>query len=95
MEPHGPGDADDNGPLDGSWNGHHGKIPIPWNNVALNANSVPGSLYEIMLILRIVCKDYGHVIPYLEGERIHAFDSVSCADYDRTNIQGNQTSVAD
>jgi hypothetical protein len=27
MEPHGPGDADDNGPLDGSWNGHHGKLP--------------------------------------------------------------------
>lgn len=38
MEPHGPGDADDNGPLDGSWNGHH------------------------------VCKDYGHVIPYLEEQ---------------------------
>ncbi|KAF2108392.1 hypothetical protein BDV96DRAFT_692759 [Lophiotrema nucula] len=38
MEPHGPADADDNGPLDGSWNGHH------------------------------VCKDYSHVIPYLEGE---------------------------
>ncbi|KAH7391032.1 hypothetical protein DE146DRAFT_758457 [Phaeosphaeria sp. MPI-PUGE-AT-0046c] len=38
MEPHGPEDADDNGPLDGSWNGHH------------------------------VCKDYGHVIPYLEEQ---------------------------
>ncbi|KAH6643882.1 hypothetical protein C7974DRAFT_407591 [Boeremia exigua] len=40
MEPHGPEDADDNGPLDGSWNGYH------------------------------VCKDYGHVVPYLE-EQIH------------------------
>ena len=38
MEPHEQTDPDDNGPLDGSWNGHH------------------------------VCKDYGHVIPYLEGE---------------------------
>lgn len=27
MEPHDPSDADDNGPLDGSWNGHHGKCP--------------------------------------------------------------------
>ncbi|KAJ4289075.1 hypothetical protein N0V90_011417 [Kalmusia sp. IMI 367209] len=38
MEPHEQTDADDNGPLDGSWNGHH------------------------------VCKDYGHVIPYLEEQ---------------------------
>ncbi|KAF2646931.1 hypothetical protein P280DRAFT_416657, partial [Massarina eburnea CBS 473.64] len=40
MEPHEQTDPDDNGPLDGSWNGHH------------------------------VCKDYSHVIPYLE-EQIH------------------------
>lgn len=38
MEPHEQTDPDDNGPMDGSWNGHH------------------------------VCKDYGHVMPYLEGE---------------------------
>lgn len=39
MEPHGPEDADDNGPLDGSWNGHHGKILDPESNVILNAGS--------------------------------------------------------
>ncbi|KAJ4354337.1 uncharacterized protein N0V89_006072 [Didymosphaeria variabile] len=38
MEPHEQTDPDDNGPKDGSWNGHH------------------------------VCKDYGHVIPYLEEQ---------------------------
>lgn len=27
MEPHEQTDPDDNGPLDGSWNGHHGKPP--------------------------------------------------------------------
>jgi hypothetical protein len=27
MEPHDVTDADDNGSLDGSWNGHHGKTP--------------------------------------------------------------------
>lgn len=39
MEPHGPDDADDNGPLDGSWNGHHGKILNLKGNAALNAAS--------------------------------------------------------
>lgn len=29
MEPHSPSDADDNGPLDGSWNGHHGRMNGP------------------------------------------------------------------
>ncbi|KAK6836933.1 hypothetical protein PG989_006638 [Apiospora arundinis] len=38
MEPHDQSDPDDNGPLDGSWNGHH------------------------------VCKDYSHVMPYLEEQ---------------------------
>ncbi|KAK7964466.1 hypothetical protein PG988_011440 [Apiospora saccharicola] len=38
MEPHDRSDSDDNGPLDGSWNGHH------------------------------VCKDYDHVMPYLEEQ---------------------------
>ncbi|KAF9729246.1 hypothetical protein PMIN06_000147 [Paraphaeosphaeria minitans] len=38
MEPHEQTDPDDNGPMDGSWNGHH------------------------------VCKDYGHIMPYLEEQ---------------------------
>lgn len=29
MEPHEQTDPDDNGPLDGSWNGHHGMPSVP------------------------------------------------------------------
>lgn len=34
MEPHDQSDSDDNGPLDGSWNGHHGKqlMQPRWTN---------------------------------------------------------------
>ncbi|KAI0125431.1 hypothetical protein BJ170DRAFT_686294 [Xylariales sp. AK1849] len=38
LEPHKPTDSEDNGPLDGSWGGHH------------------------------VCKDYNHVMGYLEDQ---------------------------
>src|SRR5262245_17215474 len=36
MEPHEQTDADDNGPLDGSWNGHHGETFFAsgrWNTI--------------------------------------------------------------
>ena len=29
MEPHEPSDSDELGPLDGGWNGHHGKSQLP------------------------------------------------------------------
>jgi hypothetical protein len=54
LEPHKPTDSNDNGPLDGSWAGLHGKISLSPGPLD-NANSVT------------VCKDYSHVIPYLEG----------------------------
>jgi hypothetical protein len=51
MEPHGPGDADDNGPLDGSWNGHHGKKPNPKSKAILDASSFLGDQCGLLLML--------------------------------------------
>jgi hypothetical protein len=38
MDPHGPNDADDNGWLDGNWNGHHGKTPKLGGEVTSNTS---------------------------------------------------------
>lgn len=54
MEPHEQTDADDNGPLDGSWNGHHGKQLLIQSRYGADKETV--------------CKDYSHVIPYLEEQ---------------------------
>jgi hypothetical protein len=51
MEPHGPEDADDNGPLDGSWNGHHGKILNHESNATLNASSFLCGWHGLLLTL--------------------------------------------
>jgi hypothetical protein len=69
MEPHDITDADDNGPLDGSWNGYHGKTPHQPHCASLHemANSFP------------VCKDYSHVMPYLEGRfQLSSIDLTIC-----------------
>jgi hypothetical protein len=51
MEPHGPGDADDNGPLDGSWNGHHGKSPNFASKTTLHASLFLRGYYGLLLML--------------------------------------------
>jgi hypothetical protein len=55
MEPHDVTDADDNSPLDGSWNGHHGRIQRSGILRCDIADKFP------------VCKNFSHVMPYLEG----------------------------
>lgn len=54
LEIHGPNDADDLGPQDGGWNGHHG-MHHPKRSSWLHTDE------------SAVCKDYTQVIGYLEG----------------------------
>lgn len=59
-EPHKPTDSEDNGPLDGSWGGIHGK-----NNLSHRVFGDTSCATVLMSIL--VCKDYDHVKGYLAG----------------------------
>lgn len=90
MEPHGPNDADDNGPLDGSWNGHHGKTSELGGGVTSNTRLFL-SVYVLWLTTRVVCKDYGHIIPYLEGKWVIETEPVQSTNQSRTNIHRGQT----
>jgi hypothetical protein len=55
MEPHDVTDADDNSPLDRSWNSHHSRTQ---RSDILRCDIA--NKYS-------VCKDFSYVMPYLEG----------------------------
>lgn len=61
LEAHQPTDADDLGPLDGGWNAHHGETRF---FESLNARYTK----KLTIGNSIVCKDYSHVLHYLEGQ---------------------------